>query len=96
MPIALLRERGTLFVGRDIEREREFAVASRRLYLIGFAVLSLLGVGRWVSVRVAQTCWRACPAVTDTSQTIMAGDLSRSRLPVGEKRVMSWIVCRKA
>lgn len=80
VPIAI-EGRGTLFVGRDIEREREFAVAARRLYLIGFAALSLLGLG--AGLFVSRKLLARVSTVTDTSRTIMAGDLSR-RLPVGE------------
>ncbi len=78
----IIEGRGTLFVGRDIEREREFAVSTRRLYLIGFAVLSMLGLG--AGLFVSRRLLARVSTVTDTSRTIMAGDLSR-RLPVGEK-----------
>ena len=79
VPIAIAG-RGTLFVGRDIEREREFATRTRQLYLIGFAVLLFLSLaaGLFVSRRLLARV----AAVTETSQTIMAGDLSQ-RLPVG-------------
>lgn len=80
VPIAI-EGRGTLFVGRDMERERTFAVASRRLYLIGFAALSLLGLAG--GLYMSRKLLARVAAVTDTGQTIMAGDLSQ-RLPVGQ------------
>lgn len=68
-----------LIVGRDIEDQRHFARRMQRAFMIGFGVLSVaalaagLAIGRLVARRIA--------AITDTSRSIMAGDLKR-RIPL--------------
>lgn len=68
-----------LLVGRDIEDQRNFADTMKRAFLLGFGALSLLGllgglaVSRWILNRME--------AITATSRSIVAGDLSR-RIPL--------------
>lgn len=68
-----------LLIGRDIDDQRAFADTMKRIFLIGFGALSLLGLaggilaGRYFLSRM--------DAITTTSRSIMAGDLSR-RIPL--------------
>ncbi len=68
-----------LLVGRDIEDQRNFADTMKRAFLLGFGALSLLGllgglaVSRWILNRME--------AITATSRSIVAGDLTR-RIPL--------------
>jgi signal transduction histidine kinase len=68
-----------LVVGRDIEDQRNYASRMRRVFLLGFGVLSLaglaggLGAGRVLLKRVE--------AINQASRSIMAGDLSQ-RVPL--------------
>jgi signal transduction histidine kinase len=68
-----------LLVGRDIEDQRNFADTMKQAFLLGFGALSALGllgglaVSRWILNRME--------AITATSRSIVAGDLSR-RIPL--------------
>lgn len=67
-----------LVVARDINDQREFLDATRRIVLWGFALMALagLGVGIWQSRRLLNRI----EAINLTSRKIMAGDLTQ-RLP---------------
>ncbi len=69
----------TLLVGRDIEEQRAFADTMKRTFLLGFGALSLLGL--LGGLAVSRLILNRMEAITATSQSIMAGDLSR-RIPV--------------
>jgi signal transduction histidine kinase len=68
-----------LLVGRDIEDQRALADTMKRIFIIGFGALSLIGLaggflaGRFFLNRM--------DAITATSRSIVAGDLSR-RIPL--------------
>lgn len=68
-----------LLVARDLDDQSQLIDRIRRLFLIGFGLLSLTGLAggliasRLILARVTQ--------ITDTGKTIMAGDLSR-RIPL--------------
>lgn len=68
-----------LIVGRDIEEQRSYANRMRKIFLLGFGLLSLaglaggLGAGRLLLKRVE--------AINAASRSIMAGDLTR-RIPL--------------
>ncbi len=68
-----------LIVGRDIEDRRELSRLIRSTMLWGLGVMALVGLGGgyWVSRRLLARI----DDLSDTTRTIMAGDLSR-RLPV--------------
>jgi signal transduction histidine kinase len=68
-----------LIVGRDIEDRRQLARMVRTTMLWGLGVMALFGIGGgyWVSRRLLARI----DALTDTTRTIMEGDLSE-RLPV--------------
>jgi signal transduction histidine kinase len=67
-----------LIVGRDIEDQRAFADSIRRAFLLGFGILSLVGlVG---GLAVSRLILNRIEAITATSRSIMEGDLSR-RIP---------------
>jgi signal transduction histidine kinase len=68
-----------LIVGRDIEDRRELSRLIRSTMLWGLGVMALVGLGGgyWVSRRLLTRI----DDLSDTTRTIMAGDLSR-RLPV--------------
>ncbi|MGQ0674156.1 MAG: ATP-binding protein [Hyphomicrobium sp.] len=78
---AVLEEIGAtqLLVGRDIEEQRGFAESIRRSFLWGFGLLSVaalvgaLAAGRRMLDRIG--------TISETSRSIMAGDLSR-RMPL--------------
>jgi signal transduction histidine kinase len=68
-----------LLVSRDIEELRAFIYRVRRLFLWGFGCLAVAGlVG---GVAAGQLILRRISQITATSETIMAGDLSR-RIPL--------------
>jgi signal transduction histidine kinase len=69
-----------LLVGRDVEELRDFRdVILRALYWgLGLAIPLGLGGGLWMS----RNFLRRVDAITETSRSIMAGDLSQ-RMPVG-------------
>ena len=68
-----------LIVGRDIEDRRELARLVRSAMLWGLGVMALFGIGGgyWVSRKLLARI----DALSDTSRTIMEGDLA-GRLPV--------------
>lgn len=69
-----------LIIGRDIEEQRRFADAMRRTFLIGFGTLSLLGlIG---GLAISRFTLNRLDAITETSRSIMEGDLSQ-RVPLG-------------
>ncbi len=69
----------TLFVGRDIEDQRQLAVTTRNILLAGLGLISLIGLvgGAWASSRILGRV----EAVRVTSERIVAGKLSE-RVPV--------------
>lgn len=68
-----------LIVGRDIEDRREFSKAIRSAMLWGLAIMLVIGIGGgWL---VSRHLLARIDAVTDTSQTIMEGNLT-GRVPV--------------
>jgi signal transduction histidine kinase len=68
-----------LIVGRDIEDLHRFAGTMGQLGLWSIALLALLGIG--AGLAVSRSVLRRIEAVTETSRTIMAGDLSK-RIPL--------------
>lgn len=68
-----------LIVGRDIEDRREFQRVVRSAFLWGLGLMALAGVvgGAMISRRILQRI----ETITETGQTIMAGDLTR-RIPL--------------
>lgn len=68
-----------LSVGRDIQEQRTYADRVKWVFLTGFGLLSLLSLagGLWISRSVL----KRIDNVNATSQSIMAGDLSR-RIPL--------------
>jgi signal transduction histidine kinase len=69
----------TLVVGRDIEDQRQLAATIGRVALWSFGLLAALGVG--AGILISRSMLARIEAVTETSRTIMAGDLSR-RIPL--------------
>lgn len=69
----------SLIIGRDIEEQRAFADAMKRTFLIGFGLLSLLGLAGGLAV--SRFTLNRLEQITATSRSIMEGDLSR-RIPV--------------
>lgn len=68
-----------LIVGRDIEDRRAFERVIRSAFFIGLAAMLVVGLGGgWL---VSRNLLKRVDAVSATSRSIMAGDLSR-RLPV--------------
>lgn len=68
-----------LIVGRDIEERREFSRVISSSMLWGLALMLVMGLGGgWL---VSRHLLARIDAVTDTSKTIMAGDMS-GRVPV--------------
>jgi len=67
-----------LIVGRDIEDQRAFADSVRRAFLLGFGILSLVGL--LGGLAVSRLILNRIEAITATSRSIMEGDLSR-RIP---------------
>jgi signal transduction histidine kinase len=68
-----------LIVGRDIEDLHRFAGTMGQLGLWSIVLLSALGVG--AGLLISRSVLRRIEAVTETSRTIMAGDLSK-RIPL--------------
>ncbi len=68
-----------LIVGRDIEDLRRFASTMGQLGLWSIVLLAALGIG--AGLAVSRSVLRRIEAVTETSRTIMAGDLSK-RIPL--------------
>lgn len=68
-----------LIVGRDVEEQQAFAMAARRAFLWGTAIVALAGLlGGLLASRALLS---RVDTVTEASRSIMAGDLAR-RLPV--------------
>lgn len=69
----------TLLVGRDVEEQRQFGTTIRRAVSWALAFALILGLGGgWL---LSRNFLRRVDAITDTSRTIMAGDLTQ-RMPV--------------
>ena len=68
-----------LVVGRDVEDQRAFADKMRKIFLAGFGLLSLAGI--LGGLAVSRLVLSRIGKITDTSKSIMAGDLAR-RVPV--------------
>ena len=74
-----LQDGSRLIVGRDIEDRREFGRVARSAFLwtlSGMALIGLLG-----GLLIGRSFLRRIESITQTSQRIMAGDLSR-RIPL--------------
>lgn len=68
-----------LLVGRDIEDQRQYADSVRRVFLIGFGALSLLGL--MGGLAVSRFILDRMDEINQTSRSIIEGDLSR-RIPL--------------
>ena len=71
-----------LLVARNIDEQRAILDHLRSNFLWGFGTLSLLGVG--AGVLAGLHLLRRIATITDTADTIMAGDFSR-RVPVSDR-----------
>lgn len=71
-----------LIVGRDIEDQRVFADSIRRIFLLGFGLLSVAGL--LGGLAVSRLILNRMDEITATSRSIMEGDLSR-RIPMAGK-----------
>ncbi|HET6390812.1 HAMP domain-containing sensor histidine kinase [Hyphomicrobium sp.] len=67
-----------LIIGRDVEDQRAFADQVRLTFLLGFGVLSIVGL--LGGLAVSRLIVNRMDEITATSRQIMAGDLSR-RIP---------------
>jgi signal transduction histidine kinase len=68
-----------LIIGRDIEDQRAFADTMKRIFLVGFGAVSAIGLlGGLVISRLVLA---RLETITQTSKSIMEGDLSR-RIPI--------------
>ncbi|WP_371070126.1 HAMP domain-containing protein, partial [Salmonella enterica] len=70
-----------LLVGRDVEELRAFRSVIMRALYWGIALAMVLGLGG--GFLMSRNFLRRVDAITETSRTIMAGDLSQ-RMPVGQ------------
>ena len=68
-----------LIVARDIEDQRNFTSGSRRIFLWGFSLLALVGVGG--GLLISRNILGRIENVNEAAQTIMSGDLTR-RIPL--------------
>lgn len=68
-----------LLVGRDVEDQRAFADRMKQTFLIGFGVLSLVGL--LGGLAVSRMILNRMDAMSAASRSIMEGDLSR-RIPI--------------
>ena len=68
-----------LLIGRDIEDQRAFADTMKRIFFTGFGVLTLAGL--LAGLMAGRYFLNRMDAITTTSRSIMAGDLSR-RIPL--------------
>lgn len=68
-----------LVVGRDVEEQRVFAERIKRIFLGGFAVLTVAGL--LGGLAISRLVMRRIETMTSASRSIMAGDLSR-RIPL--------------
>src|SRR4029079_11752143 len=64
-----------LIIGRDIEDQRLFADSVRRAFLLGFGVLSLIGL--LGGLALSRLIFNRIEPITGHSRSIMSGDLSR-------------------
>jgi len=71
-----------LIIGRDVEDQRAFADSVRTTFLLGFGVLSILGL--LGGLAVSRLIVNRMDEITATSRQIMDGDLSR-RIPTSGK-----------
>ncbi|MEL7544724.1 MAG: HAMP domain-containing sensor histidine kinase, partial [Pseudomonadota bacterium] len=69
----------SLIVARDIQDQRDFASSSQRILLWGILVIGLIGLAG--GLLVSRYIFSRIDAVTATSRTIMAGNLSE-RIPL--------------
>jgi signal transduction histidine kinase len=67
--------RAILVVARDVQEQREFAETVRQALVWGLGLIAIFGLGGGLLASVGLL--RRVDAVTATSRTIMAGDLSR-------------------
>lgn len=72
-----------LLLGRDIEDQRFFADRIKQTFLIGFGLLSLLGLA--AGLAVSRLVLNRMETINATTRSIMAGDLSR-RIPTDGNR----------
>jgi signal transduction histidine kinase len=70
---------GLLVVARDVEETRALARSARRIFVLGFGLLSIVGLAG--AVLVARNMTRRIDAVTGASRRIMQGALAE-RLPL--------------
>lgn len=70
---------GELVIGRDIEEARAIAERMRRMFLIGIAMLVLAGLAG--GILASWHLLRRIDAITATSRSIMAGELTK-RVPL--------------
>jgi signal transduction histidine kinase len=68
-----------LIVGRDIEDQRRFADTMWQVALLSVGLMSVLGIA--AGLLVSRSVLRRIETVTETSRTIMGGDLSK-RIPL--------------
>ncbi len=68
-----------LVVGRDIEDQRGYAARVKTIFLAGFGLLALTGL--LAGLGVSRSVLKRIEDITQTSRSIMAGDLAR-RVPV--------------
>lgn len=78
LPVAL-KDGARLVVGRDIEDQRGYAARIKRIFLVGFAVLSVAGL--LGGLAISRTVLKRIEAMSGASRTIMSGDMSR-RIPL--------------
>lgn len=64
-----------LLVGRDLAEREEFRAVIRQAFQLSMAVIVLLGLGTWFFV--TRRVLKRIDAVSETTKTIVAGDLSR-------------------
>lgn len=71
-----------LFVGRDIEDQREFLADVQRVFVVSFGALSLIGL--LGGLAISRLVLRRIGAINQASQSIMSGDFAR-RVPVSAR-----------
>jgi signal transduction histidine kinase len=84
--VAMPVEVGTsahLVIGRDIEAQLRYASRIKRIFLWGYAILSLAAIV--AGLAVGRSVLKRIEAITATSRSIMAGDLAR-RIPLEGSR----------
>jgi signal transduction histidine kinase len=73
----------TLVIGRDIEAQLQYAERIKRIFLWGYGILSLAAI--LAGLAVGRSVLKRIEAITTTSRSIMAGDLTR-RIPLEGSR----------